>query len=442
MTRNKFFSVLAVFILALPGVLMAQTPGECSGGICGTPDESGGNAPCVCTDGGPCNCEGGCGCGSILIANTDLGDTYQYADDFDEDGIEDDYDNCPFVANRDQADSDGDGAGDACDNCPRVANKDQADAEGDGLGDVCDDDIDGDGAANVADNCALVPNSTQGDVDGDGQGDACDADIDEDGVLNLEDNCPFAFNPAQSPNDPFELEGCNRDSDIDGVADVVDNCAYVQNAEQADSDGDSAGDACDADMDNDAIINRLDNCPRMVNTDQNDLDRDGLGDACDPQFCYVVDRSQTCLDPTSAFMVSAGSDRKIATGEVIPLLMWANRQNKAIQYTWTVLSRPDGSSATIKHPVGSVTLSTPYNYHYKKGRRVEFSPDRPGEYVIQLKAELIFPDDLYPQKNTATATFKLTAEGEPQSGCSTTGEGGAVLAGLLLIALAFLVRKR
>lgn len=39
-------------------------------------------------------------------------------DDSDGDGVEDSKDNCPTVANADQADTDGDGIGDACDPCP------------------------------------------------------------------------------------------------------------------------------------------------------------------------------------------------------------------------------------------------------------------------------------------------------------------------------------
>ena len=42
--------------------------------------------------------------------------------DTDGDGVSDDLDNCPTVANANQADADGDGVGDACDNCVNVAN--------------------------------------------------------------------------------------------------------------------------------------------------------------------------------------------------------------------------------------------------------------------------------------------------------------------------------
>ncbi|MBN2498583.1 MAG: thrombospondin type 3 repeat-containing protein [Deltaproteobacteria bacterium] len=422
---------LAAMTLFLAAPAVAQTddsaPGECSGGLCGTPDESGGGC--------------GCGCGSILIANTDLGDTYQYADDYDEDGIEDDFDNCPFHSNRDQADADGDLDGDACDNCQNEPNEEQVDADGDGLGDACDLDVDGDGVDNTLDNCKEVRNPSQQNLDEDMFGDACDPDIDGDLVPNLQDNCPFVNNPDQESTGPWNLEGCDQDADDDRVPDLYDNCPYQTNADQLDSDLDGIGDKCDVDDDNDQILDQADNCKLVANKDQSDEDRDGQGDVCDSTFCYVADEVGSCLDPTSTFMVYAGMDRKVRTGETLPLVFWANRKNRGINYEWTVVSSPDGSGATIRHPRGSATLSTPYNYHYKKGRVVEFTPDQPGEYVIKLSGQLVFDDDLYPGARTDEHTMKLTAEGDPvSSGCATAAGSGSAL-GLLGMLLGLVALK-
>jgi len=431
--------LLAIVLLAAP-VLADEAPGECTGGLCGTPNESGGaGGPCV--DG---VCAGGCGCGSILIANTDLGDTYQYADDYDDDGFEDDFDNCPFTPNRDQGDRDGDGVGDACDNCHHKANELQRDADGDGTGDLCDADIDGDDVLNEMDNCDRMRNPTQANVDGDQWGDACDTDIDDDGWENIEDNCPFVANPDQLDTEPGRYgDACNRDADGDGVQDFNDNCPLVDNPTQADIDGDLMGDACDVDLDNDGMLNEVDNCNKLHNPEQADADRDGAGDACDKVFCYVVDRAETCLDPEAAFTVHAGGARMARTGHSVPLLMWANRTNHGIEYEWTMIQRPAGSSAAISHPRGAVTVSTPFNYHYKTGRMVSLSPDQPGEYLIELRARLAFADELYPDKRTSSARLMLRAEGEPveAGGCSATA-GQGITIGLALLGLLAVRRSR
>ena len=138
---NYLFKVCLMILFCMNNISYAQSI-ECDNnfGDCGQPNQSGG---------------GGGGGGSVLINNTDLGDTYQHADDFDDDGIEDSSDNCLRVSNPHQYDSDGDGIGDACDNCLSSWNPDQDNHDNDELGDVCDNDSDGDGILNEYDSCPL-----------------------------------------------------------------------------------------------------------------------------------------------------------------------------------------------------------------------------------------------------------------------------------------------
>src|SRR6185503_16235615 len=81
-------------------------------------------------------------------------------------------------------DDDGDGVLNNVDNCPSVANADQANNDMDSLGDACDTDDDNDGVLDASDNCQFVANADQANNDMDSLGDACDTDDDNDGVLD------------------------------------------------------------------------------------------------------------------------------------------------------------------------------------------------------------------------------------------------------------------
>lgn len=135
-----YFAACLIFFTLMNNISYSQSY-ECDNQYsdCGTPEQSG----------------GGGGKGSVLIANTDVGDSYHHADDYDDDGIEDPSDNCMRQGNPYQYDMDGDGIGDMCDNCLEYYNPMQEDYDGDGLGDFCDDDIDGDGILNSLDGCVM-----------------------------------------------------------------------------------------------------------------------------------------------------------------------------------------------------------------------------------------------------------------------------------------------
>ncbi|PIE20091.1 MAG: thrombospondin [Proteobacteria bacterium] len=435
---------VSVALAPVDGRAQAQgePPYECDDqfGQCGTPEQSGGG--------------GGGGGGSILINNTDLGDTYQYADDYDDDGVEDPYDNCPRVTNADQNDADADGVGDACDNCLSTPNVEQQDLDGDGVGDGCDDDRDGDEVPNTSDNCPNVPNpgvdgGPQPNLDGDRYGDACDDDIDADGMPNLTDPCPLDASIG-APSDT-ELSRCFPDADGDGVSEVdplaPDVCPTVYDQDQSDIDGDGLGDACDPDMDGDDVPNHLDNCEALANPDQLDADRDAAGDACDARFCFVVLSDEAgCLDP-AAPLTAYSPPLLTEVGKPTRLRLFMNRENQAVRYRWDVISAPEGSKAAVAHGSGMVTVSTPWEYHYLADRAATFTPDVEGTYQIKLTVETIWEDRLTAQLETqAEHTTTMTVSGALSAGedevVGCRGGHGGGLAGLLLGAAWLVARRR
>ena len=154
--------------------------------------------------------------------------------DEDEDGVCDDEDNCPGVANSEQENSDGDSHGDACDNCPLVDNEDQLNSDNDSHGDVCDNcpnddnedqlNSDNDSHGDACDNCPLDDNEDQADSDEDGIGDVCDwvcGDVTGDGSVNILDPVYLISWLYQEGPPPDRLEPCDVNNG-DGNVNILD----------------------------------------------------------------------------------------------------------------------------------------------------------------------------------------------------------------------------
>lgn len=318
--RQCLVIVFSAALLAACGGNGTKKKGECSAGetsSCACEDGADGTqtcradstfGSCECPDVAECEEDGDCDDGEVCSGGACV---VEGEEDADGDGVLDADDNCPQVANADQADEDGDGIGDACevpgdddgdgvmdadDNCPSDANPEQEDTDNDGIGNVCDPDRDGDGINNGVDNCPDIRNPEQADTNGDGIGDVCDQDFD--GIVDALDNCPDDPNPDQADGDMDGIgDACDLDLDGDGVVDTTDNCPNVNNPDQLDTDGDGAGDACDEDDDNDGRLDAADNCPLVANPLQTDRQMNGVGDACDdPDGDGVVDADDNCPD--------------------------------------------------------------------------------------------------------------------------------------------------
>ncbi len=292
---------------------------------------------------------------SLTYTAVPLGSDLRMGIDRDEDTILDGDDNCPAVANTNQADSNNNGIGNACeliangdidgdgvqnslDNCPTIANANQLNTDGDSAGDACDPDDDNDGVLDTVDAFPLDPTETT-DTDSDGIGNNADPDDDNDTVLDAVDNCPVVVNTSQLDTDNDGLgDVCDPDDDNDGALDAVDafpldptettdtdNDGIGNNAdpdddndgvldavdafpldptETADADGDGIGDNADPDDDNDNVLDAVDNCSVVANNNQLDTDNDGLGDVCDPD-----DDNDTVLDGTDNCPLIANTDQ-------------------------------------------------------------------------------------------------------------------------------------
>ncbi|MCA9541219.1 MAG: OmpA family protein [Myxococcales bacterium] len=257
--------------------------------------------------------------------------SYGVDHDHDDDGIDDDFDLCPFEPeNRDgirdddgcpeqplpalkpwqaagpPTDADGDRIPDELDLCP----SDPEDFDGFLDTDGCPEaDDDGDGLADAQDHCPRVAETLDGFKDDDGCPEV-GPDTDGDGIGDFQELCP---NEPESRNGVRDFDGCpevipaaaaptgyaplaegpaplpplpqSRDTDGDGLPDVDDLCPTAAE----DLDGYADGDGCpDDDDDGDGVADAADACPRVAGDAPDgcpkvgpDADGDGIGDADD-----------------------------------------------------------------------------------------------------------------------------------------------------------------
>lgn len=216
-------------------------------------------------------------------------------------------------------DEDGDGVGDEVDNCPFIANPLQANFDNDSLGDVCDSDDDNDLIPDNQDQCMkgqLDWSSTMlNDHDGDGCLDSSeDMDDDNDAVVDASDLCSTGdLDWTSTAMTDYDSDGCQDsmedvDDDNDRICDAnelsnswacspssasTDLCpqstlGFFSN-NQNDVDADGCEDATeDSDDDNDGFTDDVDNCPLNAGTSSlgsvlgcSDFDADGYADSID-----------------------------------------------------------------------------------------------------------------------------------------------------------------
>ena len=113
--------------------------------------------------------------------------------DTDGDGIDDTEDLCLGAYDPLQRDFDSDGVGDVCDPCPLAADQTECSHT--------PGDIDGDGIPTDDDDCPWLANADQADSDDDGHGDVCDLCPDEPNPGDM--GCTYALSDIRDPSSPL-----------------------------------------------------------------------------------------------------------------------------------------------------------------------------------------------------------------------------------------------
>lgn len=196
--------------------------------------------------------------------------------DADEDGIEDEADECPELAEDKDSfedgdgcpdfDDDGDGVDDETDKCP----KELEDADEFQDDDGCPDpDNDADTVPDTGDACPKEPGIPGGPRPG-----CPDPDPDRDGLLLARDRCP---NEPEDRDEFQDQDGCPEpDNDGDGVLDAVDGCPL----EKGEPNRAAELNGCvNPDHDTDTIEDTADKCPREAEDFDGVEDEDGCPEA-------------------------------------------------------------------------------------------------------------------------------------------------------------------
>jgi hypothetical protein len=175
-------------------------------------------------------------------------------------------------------DQDNDGIPDDVDQCPELAEDKDGFEDSDGCPDFDNDD---DGVPDESDRCP----TEKEDVDGFEDEDGCpDPDNDHDGILDAVDACP---NEAGAPSTDPKQNGCpERDRDVDGIPDSRDKCPTKPEDRDAFQDEDGCP---DPDNDGDHVLDVDDACPNVPGPERSDPLLDGCpspdkdGDTIDDQ---------------------------------------------------------------------------------------------------------------------------------------------------------------
>jgi len=226
-------------------------------------------------------------------------------------------------------DKDSDGKLDSEDNCPDIANADQANFDGDSAGDACDDDDDNDGVSDENDDFPFDSDESV-DTDGDGTGNNEDGDDDGDGVSDANDEYPLislgGLTDTDGDGTPDECDSAcqakgmaaDDDDDNDGVPDFEDAFSLISIGALTDTDKDGAPNECEAscqasgmtaddDDDNDGVPDDKDGFPLIALDGRKDTDQDGYPNDCDAtceaagMMADVDDDNDLVVDEEDAF---------------------------------------------------------------------------------------------------------------------------------------------